>query len=72
MSETHPAVVPSTAELFLRFTQVGASGFGGVMPWARRMLTPWRDSRVTGHRAGGGEVPAALSARPATTVTRQS
>jgi chromate transporter len=29
---------PATQELFLRFTQVGASGFGGVMPWARRML----------------------------------
>ena len=29
---------PSVAELFIRFTQVGASGFGGVMPWARRML----------------------------------
>lgn len=34
MNETRPTV----AELFLRFTQVGASGFGGVMPWARRML----------------------------------
>jgi chromate transporter len=42
VSETHPASVPSTAELFLRFTQVGASGFGGVMPWARRMLVEER------------------------------
>jgi chromate transporter len=35
-------LVPSTAELFLRFTQVGVSGFGGVMPWARRMLVEER------------------------------
>jgi len=33
---------PSVAELFIRFTQVGASGFGGVMPWARRMLVEER------------------------------
>ena len=38
MSEVRPTV----AELFLRFTQVGASGFGGVMPWARRMLVEER------------------------------
>jgi chromate transporter len=35
-------LVPGTAELFLRFTQVGVSGFGGVMPWARRMLVEER------------------------------
>jgi chromate transporter len=35
-------LAPSTAELFLRFTQVGVSGFGGVMPWARRMLVEER------------------------------
>jgi chromate transporter len=35
-------VRPTVAELFLRFTQVGASGFGGVMPWARRMLVEER------------------------------
>ena len=40
MSEVRPA--PGTAELFLRFSQVGASGFGGVMPWARRMLVEER------------------------------
>jgi chromate transporter len=40
VSEARPA--PSTAELFLRFSQVGASGFGGVMPWARRMLVEER------------------------------
>ena len=38
MSEARPSV----AELFIRFTQVGASGFGGVMPWARRMLVEER------------------------------
>jgi chromate transporter len=42
VSETAPADAPSVAELFLRFTQVGASGFGGVMPWARRMLVEER------------------------------
>ena len=40
MSETPGA--PGTVELFLRFTQVGVSGFGGVMPWARRMLVEER------------------------------
>jgi chromate transporter len=34
--------LPGVAELFIRFTQVGASGFGGVMPWARRMLVEER------------------------------
>jgi len=33
---------PDVAELFIRFTQVGVSGFGGVMPWARRMLVEER------------------------------
>src|SRR5262249_60279672 len=33
---------PSVADLFIRFPQVGASGFGGVMPWARRMLVEER------------------------------
>jgi len=33
---------PTVSELFVRFTQVGASGFGGVMPWARRMLVEER------------------------------
>jgi chromate transporter len=38
----HTGQVPNVRELFLRFTQVGASGFGGVMPWARRMLVEER------------------------------
>jgi chromate transporter len=38
LSEARPGV----AELFIRFTQVGVSGFGGVMPWARRMLVEER------------------------------
>jgi len=42
VSETGPEGAPGVAELFLRFTQVGASGFGGVMPWARRMLVEER------------------------------
>jgi len=36
------AAAPGVGELFLRFTQVGVSGFGGVMPWARRMLVEER------------------------------
>ena len=42
MSEPRPAGSPRSAELFVRFTQVGVSGFGGVMPWARRMLVEER------------------------------
>jgi len=42
VSETRLAPPPRTADLFLRFTQVGVSGFGGVMPWARRMLVEER------------------------------
>ena len=42
MSDARPVGPPSVAELFLRFTQVGASGFGGVMPFARRMLVEER------------------------------
>jgi len=37
-----PVGAPGATELFLRFTQVGVSGFGGVMPWARRMLVEER------------------------------
>lgn len=29
---------PSPADLFRGFAKVGLSGFGGVLPWARRML----------------------------------
>lgn len=31
-------VVPGPSELFLGFARVGLSGFGGVLPWARRLL----------------------------------
>ena len=33
---------PATAELFRGFLQVGLSGFGGVLPFARRMLVEER------------------------------
>ena len=42
------AVVPSRAQLFLGFFKTGLSGFGGVMPHARRMLVDdrrWLDDR---------------------------
>jgi chromate transporter len=42
VSDARPEGAPSVAELFRRFTQVGASGFGGVMPFARRMLVEER------------------------------
>lgn len=42
MSEPLTARAPAPSELFLRFTQVALSGFGGVMPFARRMLVEER------------------------------
>ena len=36
------STIPGTGELFLRFTQVSVSGFGGVGPWAQRMLVEER------------------------------
>lgn len=38
MTERVAQVVPSLGQLFLGFAQVGLSGFGGVLPFARRML----------------------------------
>lgn len=43
-----PRVAPSCRELFIGFALVGISGFGGVMPFARRMLVEqrrWIDER---------------------------
>jgi chromate transporter len=42
MSAPTGTVVPAPGELFLRFTQVAVSGFGGVLPFARRMLVEER------------------------------
>lgn len=39
---TSTSTSPGTAELFLRFMQVAVSGFGGVGPWAQRMLVEER------------------------------
>jgi chromate transporter len=33
---------PSLSELFLGFVQVSISGFGGALPWARRMIVEQR------------------------------
>jgi chromate transporter len=33
---------PGLTELFLAFTKVSLSGFGGVLPWARRMMVEER------------------------------
>lgn len=40
VSAATPAAVPppSLAELFLAFVAVALSGFGGALPWARRMI----------------------------------
>ena len=39
---SEPAVSVTTSELFVGFLKVGLSGFGGVMPFARRMLVEER------------------------------
>lgn len=42
------ARLPAPSELFLAFAEISAYGFGGVMPWARRMLVDrrrWIDDR---------------------------
>jgi chromate transporter len=40
MSDTRPR--PSVTELFTGFFIVGVCGFGGVLPWARRMIVEQR------------------------------
>lgn len=40
MSETRPA--PTVFELFAGFFVIGICGFGGVLPWARRMIVEQR------------------------------
>ncbi len=36
------APVPTASQLFLGFAAAGLSGFGGVLPWARRMVVDQR------------------------------
>jgi chromate transporter len=38
ISESGTKPVPTPSALFLGFSRVGLSGFGGVLPWARRLL----------------------------------
>jgi chromate transporter len=40
MSETRPD--PTVFELFAGFFKIGVCGFGGVLPWARRMIVDQR------------------------------
>jgi chromate transporter len=40
--EAAPRLHVTLADLFLSFCRVGLSGFGGVLPWARRMLVEER------------------------------
>ena len=43
MTEDQPATAEVTArDLFLGFLKVGIQGFGGVLPWARRMIVEER------------------------------
>ena len=39
---TSPAPHPTLAELFAGFFGIGVVGFGGVLPWARRMMVEQR------------------------------
>lgn len=38
ISESGTKPAPTPAALFIGFSRVGLSGFGGVLPWARRLL----------------------------------
>jgi chromate transporter len=38
MAESTPAKTPTLVELFLGFAACSIVGFGGVLPWARRMI----------------------------------
>ncbi len=40
--ELAPELRPSCGELFAGFFSIGISGFGGVLPWARRMIVERR------------------------------
>lgn len=42
MNHRPPSVAPGSGQLFLRFMQIAVTGFGGVTPWARRMLVEER------------------------------
>lgn len=42
MSTTEPLIRPTLGELYRGFLGAGARGFGGTLPWARRMLVEER------------------------------
>ena len=45
MSETRPTITPpgpTVFDLFAGFFMIGVCGFGGVLPWARRMIVEQR------------------------------
>src|SRR5437762_12044650 len=42
VSTTEPPIRPTLGELYRGFLQAGARGFGGTLPWARRMLVEER------------------------------
>lgn len=41
-NSSFPIAPPSLADLFIAFTGIAVMGFGGVLPWARRMLVEKR------------------------------
>jgi len=41
-STAAPSATVGTSELFVGFLKIGLSGFGGVMPFARRMIVEQR------------------------------
>ena len=48
-AEADQKTVPTRLALFLTFAQIGVSGFGGVGPWARRIIVEergWLDDRA--------------------------
>ena len=50
------AARPSLPELFRAFVVVSVSGFGGALPWARRMIVDIDDDRVQPLRAAGNPI----------------
>jgi chromate transporter len=42
VSTSEPPIRPTLGELYRGFLQAGARGFGGTLPWARRMLVEER------------------------------
>lgn len=42
LADSRARAAPTLSEIFLTFAQVSVSGFGGALPWARRMIVEQR------------------------------